>query len=90
MSLLLTFKEDSTVSSSDTGTDVGTNEQVELSLNSHDSVQPHIDYFLGSEEEEEIATEEEDCIARRREQKVIKPPSKYTESAFTHALSVAE
>ena len=64
---MLTSKEDSAGSSSDIGTDVGADEQVELELNSHDSIQPHI-HFSGLEEEyEEIAAETKDCIARWHE-----------------------
>ena len=58
-------------------------------MNSHDSVQTHIDHFLGAEgEEEEIIVA--DCIARKSEQRVIKPPSRYTEYVFAHALSVVK
>ena len=43
----------------------------------------------GSEEkEEEIITTA--CIARRSERRVIKPPSRFAESVFAHALSVVE
>ena len=88
---MLTSMEDSAGSSSDTVTDVGADEQVEFELNSHDSVQLHADQFSGSEEEdEEIAAETEDCIARRRERRVIKPPSRYVEFAFAHAISIAK
>ena len=47
----LTSKKDFAVSSSDRGIDVGTSEQVELELNSHDLVQPQIDHFPGLDEE---------------------------------------
>ena len=62
---------------------------MELELNSHYSVESHIDIFPGSEAEEEkfIAA---DSIARRSERRVIKPPSRYTEFTFAHTLSVVK
>ena len=61
-------------------------------MNFDDTIQSHVDHFLGpeEEEEEEIIVEAEDCIARRHERRVIKPPSRYAESTFAHALSVVE